>query len=135
MIFGTFDILHPGHIALFKQARGYGDHLTVVLARDVTVRKVKGSLPLHDEKQRREILAHIDLIDRVVMGDTDNAYRIIKRVRPRVIALGYDQTAFVDRLEEQLKEFKLPAKIVRLKPHRENKHKTHKIKRLLAQQL
>ncbi|MBU0625913.1 adenylyltransferase/cytidyltransferase family protein [Patescibacteria group bacterium] len=41
MLFGTFDILHPGHEYVFSQAKNYGDCVMVVLARDVTVKKVK----------------------------------------------------------------------------------------------
>ena len=51
MVFGTFDILHPGHINFFKQAKKYGN-LIAVIARDRTVKQVKGRLPKYSEKQR-----------------------------------------------------------------------------------
>ena len=52
MVFGTFDIFHPGHEHMLKEAKEYGDELIVVVARDANVKKVKGRLPMHDENQR-----------------------------------------------------------------------------------
>ncbi|HEY4500387.1 MAG TPA: adenylyltransferase/cytidyltransferase family protein, partial [Candidatus Paceibacterota bacterium] len=42
MVFGTFDILHPGHLYFLRAAKKLGDYLIVSLARDVNVRKIKG---------------------------------------------------------------------------------------------
>ena len=52
MVFGTFDILHPGHLNFFKQAREFGNFLIAVIARDKTVLKIKGRLPKNNEKKR-----------------------------------------------------------------------------------
>jgi FAD synthetase len=52
LAFGTFDILHPGHEHALTEARGLGDHLTVIIARDTTVEKVKNKKPLFDEQTR-----------------------------------------------------------------------------------
>ncbi|MCH9030625.1 MAG: adenylyltransferase/cytidyltransferase family protein [Bacteroidetes bacterium] len=52
MIFGTFDILHKGHLNLFDQAKKHGDFLIAVIARDKTVVKVKDREPKHNEKER-----------------------------------------------------------------------------------
>ncbi len=41
MCFGTFDILHPGHLYFLRECEKYGDELIVVIARDATVEKVK----------------------------------------------------------------------------------------------
>ena len=43
MVFGTFDIIHPGHIHLLKEAKEYGDFLIAVIGRDATVCKGAGS--------------------------------------------------------------------------------------------
>ena len=42
VIAGTFDILHPGHVYFLKEARKHGDSLVVVIARDETVKNLKG---------------------------------------------------------------------------------------------
>src|SRR3989344_5946032 len=47
MIFGTFDMLHEGHLDFFRQARSLaaGPHLIVSIARDASVARVKGAPP------------------------------------------------------------------------------------------
>ncbi len=133
MIFGTFDIVHHGHLYLFKQARKYGDHLTVVVARDIRVKKLKKKETVHTEKERISFLEQIRLIDEVVLGDTKDVYKVIKNTKPNVIVLGYDQTHFVNALKQKLEEFHLSTKVVRAKAYREKKLKTTKIRKTLQQ--
>lgn len=128
LLFGTFDLLHVGHLSFFKQGRKLGDRLVVVIARDVNVKKIKGQLPLHNEKERLELLKHIDLIDEALLGDPKDIYKVVKKIKPDVIALGYDQVAFTDKLQSKLTEFKLATKIVRLKPFQEKTKKSSKLK-------
>ena len=42
ILFGTFDIFHKGHKNFLEQAQEFGDYLIVVIARDKTVKKIKG---------------------------------------------------------------------------------------------
>lgn len=135
LLFGTFDILHTGHLNVFKQARKLGDRVVVIVARDVNVKKIKGRAPINSEKERAELLRHITLIDQVIMGAKSNVYALIKKIKPQVIALGYDQNAYVDKLQEKLLEFKLHPKIVRLKPHNVQSKKSSKIKAQLLKSL
>ncbi len=128
LVFGTFDILHIGHIDLFKQAIKHGNTLVVVLARDKRVKQIKGSAPIHSEMERKEILEHIDIINKVYLGDESDVYKVIKDISPDVIALGYDQQVFTDKLEEKIIEFKLNTKIVRLEPYKHDIHKSGIIK-------
>lgn len=118
MVFGTFDYLHIGHVRLFQQAKKYGDHLIVVIGRDTTVKKVKGEPPIHTEKERREIIGHLHIVDEVLLGDKKNVYAMLKKKKPQVIALGYDQEAFVDGIDSYLKKNGIVSRIVRLKPYR-----------------
>lgn len=135
MIFGTFDILHLGHLNLFKQARQFGDKLIVVVARDVNVKKNKKNKSVNNEKERMELLQHIDLIDTVMLGDTHDPYKMIKKFKPEIIGLGYDQIEFTDKLKDKLKEFKLTTRVVRLKPYHPKTKKSNKIKSLLLKSL
>ena len=128
LVFGTFDIVHPGHLDFFRQARSFGDRLVVGLARDITVKKVKGRLPLHNENERKNALAQIDLINKVVLGDTKDYYQVLERVRPDVIALGYDQKIFVDKLADEIKKRGLAARVVRLKPFHPEKYKSSRLR-------
>lgn len=131
LLFGTFDLLHAGHLNLFKQARKLGDKVIVIVARDVNVKKIKGELPLNSEKERLELLQHLDLIDQAVLGSKTQVYGIIKKIKPNVIALGYDQAAFIDSLQIKLAAFKLNPKIVRLKPYQAGSKKSSRLKKQL----
>lgn len=122
MLFGTFDIVHPGHVNLFRQARKFGDYIIAVIARDLTVEKLKGKLPRNGEKARQRALKRLNLADKVVLGNLRDKYGAIKRYRPDVICLGYDQAAFTDELKN------LGIKVIRLKSFQPNKFKTSKIK-------
>ena len=135
MLFGTFDILHLGHIHLFKQAKEYGDRLVVVVARDINVKKIKGFLPLHNEKERFGFLNEIKIIDEVLLGYKTNRLKIIQKVRPDVIALGYDQRMDVHELGKKITEFNLETEIVKLKPFQKMKHKTSRIKEYLEKNI
>jgi FAD synthetase len=131
MIFGTFDILHAGHINMFRQARAYGDRLIAVVSRDETTLDIKGNAPFHTHQERKEFLTELRLIDEVLSGHTDDVYRVISEHKPDVIALGYDQKVFVDNLAQKITEFGLETEIVRLSPYKPNDRKTSKIKAYL----
>lgn len=128
ILFGTFDILHVGHINLFEQAKKYGDQLIVVVARDKNVVKSKKKKAMFTEKERIKVLYNIKLIDRVVLGSESNYYQVIKKNQPDVIALGYDQEDYVSGLEEFLEKNKINTKIVRLKSYKPQRFKSHKIR-------
>lgn len=135
MIFGTFDIIHGGHIHMFKQAREYGDYLIAVVARDVNVEKVKGIGPMHDEKERLDFVSHIDLIDKACLGDKTDVYMVIKKEKPDVIALGYDQKVYVDKLADAITHAGLNTTIARLSEYQPKRLKTHKIKKYIERML
>lgn len=124
VVFGTFDILHRGHIHMLKQAKRYGDHLTVVIARDKTVKEVKGKNPKNSEKIRLERVKNSKLADEVLLGSLGNKYEIIKKIKPEVVALGYDQEAFTEKLSEAIGD---KIRIARLSSHRPEKYKTSKL--------
>ena len=131
MIFGTFDIIHGGHIHMFKQAREYGNKLIAVVARDINVERIKDYGALHNEKERLDFLKHIDLIDEVILGDKTDAYKKIGEIKPDVIALGYDQKVYVDKLADAITEFGLETQIAKLTPYREGELKSNKIRKYI----
>ena len=135
MVFGTFDIVHAGHLYLFQQARKLGDYLIAVVARDVNVKKIKGNAPLHTEHERKYFLEHIDFIDRAVLGGLIDVRDAIRKLQPDIIALGYDQKAFVDEVKKYIKESGRTVKIVRLKPYKAHRYKTGKMKNYLDRQV
>lgn len=131
MIFGTFDILHSGHFHVFQEARKMGDEVIAIVARDVNVQKVKGRKAFHNERERKFILSHIDFIDKAVLGDKKDVYKVVRKIKPDIILLGYDQVTFVNHLEENLKKNNLHTKVVRAKPLNTRHYKTTKIKEYL----
>jgi len=125
MVFGTFDRLHKGHLNFFQQAKKYGDKLIVVVARDENVKRIKGRLPKSSEERRLEGVnkAIKQLSNKVVLGGLEDPYQVIKKEKPDVICLGYDQDSF----DKDLKKFFPGIKIVRLKPYQAGIYKSSKI--------
>ncbi|HAT03991.1 MAG TPA: hypothetical protein DCS29_04450 [Candidatus Magasanikbacteria bacterium] len=131
LIFGTFDIVHAGHIHMFKEAREYGDCLVVSVAKDVNAEKIKGKAPFYNEHERVDFLKNIKIIDEVLMGDANDPYKNINTVKPDVIALGYDQKVYVDHLEDAITNMGLEIQIVRLAPYYEKRFKSKKLKKYI----
>ena len=102
MVFGTFDVFHAGHEDFLNQAKTLGDYLIVVVARDATVKNVKGEYPEGNEKKRANAIRETELADKVVIGYNDDKYRVIKKYKPNVIALGYDQFVFTYKLNKMI---------------------------------
>lgn len=125
MVFGTFDIIHPGHLYLFSEAKKLGDHLTVIVARDQTVSEVKGRIAQNDETIRLKNIIDLKIADKVILGNITDKYQVIREEEPDIIALGYDQRAFVDELTNVLDS---RTKIVRLKPFKEEIYKSSKLR-------
>ncbi len=125
MVFGTFNGLHEGHLNLFKQARRLAKNplLIVSIARDKNVFRIKGQYPKLNEKQRMDLLKECILADKVVLSGVKNHIPHIVKESPDIIALGYDQKAYVKNLRKDLKEKGLLVKIIRLKPYKEKIYK------------
>lgn len=114
MAFGTFDFFHAGHEDYLRQARELGDELTVVVARDETVKKVKGHSPTNNERKRLRDVASCKYVSKAVLGNTDDKYRVIKKYAPNILALGYDQYVFTYGLKNFFIKEKLNVEVVRL---------------------
>lgn len=128
MVFGTFDLLHDGHVNMFEQAKRHGDFLIAVVARDSTVEVVKQHKTLFDENQRLNAVKSIKLVDLAVLGSLGDKYAVIEEHKPDVICLGYDQDSFTKLLTEELNKRNLFSKIIRLEPYKEDVFKSSKLK-------
>lgn len=90
---GTFDLIHPGHIASLAQARSTCDRLVVGLNSDESVRRYKGpDRPIQNETARSIVLASLATVDLVVIFGEDTPIRLIEGVRPDVLVKGADYT-------------------------------------------
>lgn len=110
---GVFDIIHPGHIYTLSSAKNLGDVLVVTVATDKTVKKMKGHAPLNDEAKRVELVAALRTVDLTLLGSETDMFEVVERVRPDVIALGYDQNHDVDELSLEASSRGLHIKVVR----------------------
>lgn len=129
MVFGTFDIFHKGHINFLQQAKKYGEYLIVVVARDITVKKVKKNFPQNKENDRIKVIKDSELAESVVLGNIGNKYLLIKKYKPEVICLGYDQKFFIDNLKSGLSKLGLErTRIIRLRSYKPNIYKSSKLK-------
>tara|TARA_B100001123_G_C15288764_1_gene1016649 strand:+ start:1804 stop:2193 length:390 start_codon:yes stop_codon:yes gene_type:complete len=89
---GCFDILHRGHIELFKYAKSLGNHLIVGVDTDEKVKRDKGEgRPINSIDDRIEILKSIKYIDEVVWFDsTKGLENLVKKISPNVMVIGSD---------------------------------------------
>ena len=132
MCFGTFDLLHLGHLHYFKEAKKYGDYLIVVIARDATKKKQKKKI-VFSEKERLELTKHLSLIDESALGYATELFRIIQERKPDVICLGYDQQVDEKVIAQKLASRGLFPVIKRITSYKTKKHKSSLLrKRILG---
>jgi FAD synthetase len=129
MVFGTFDLVHPGHLSFFRQAKKLGDYLIVVVARDKNSLKAKGRPPKNAEKSRLARVRKADLVDKAMLGSrAHNFYRTIRTHKPAIIALGYDQKPTIRQLKRDLKKHRIKGvQITRLRSYKPNLYKSSKL--------
>ena len=113
MATGTFDLLHMGHIYYLKEAKKLGDTLSVVVATDSTVRRLKHE-PVNPEKIRLNLIRELKVVDDAYIGHEDDMYKIVKDIKPDIIALGFDQLHDEDKIKDELKKRNIGAKVIRL---------------------
>ena len=130
MCFGTFDILHDGHLSYFGQAKKYGDELIVVIARDSSS-KSEGKEPVHTEEERLKKVALVPLVDKVIMGNEGDRLQIVISEKPDVIVLGYDQKVDEEKIKERLAEHGLHPQIIRAKAYQPEKYKSTFLREML----
>lgn len=114
MASGVFDIIHMGHVHYLEEARKLGDELIVVVATDITVRRMKHE-PITPGNMRVQLVNSLKPVDRAVLGHEDDIFRTVEELRPDIIALGFDQKFDEAELLKQLESRGLGnIKVVRL---------------------
>lgn len=84
---GVFDLLHPGHLRHFKEAKAQGDCLVISVTPDCFVNKGPGR-PVFNENLRVENLAELSVVDYVVLNNEPTAVGAIYSVKPNVYVKG-----------------------------------------------
>ena len=88
---GCFDLLHAGHIRLFREARKLGDVIVVGVNTDASVRRLKGpNRPVFPLRERLEVLAAVADIGGLISFGEDTPRQLIKCLRPDVLVKGGD---------------------------------------------
>ena len=115
---GVFDLLHLGHVKFLEEAKKAGGEnakLVVIVARDNTVKDTKGRKPIMPENQRRALVESLRVVDAAVLGIEDfDIGEVIERVKPDVIALGYDQVDMERRVLEYVNKHGLNVNVIRV---------------------
>ena len=115
---GVFDLLHLGHVKFLEEAKkagGKNAELIVIIARDSTVQQTKGRKPVMSENQRLLLVESLKVVDEAVLGFEDfDIGNVIERVKPDVIALGYDQEDMEKQVCEYVNKRGLRVKVVRV---------------------
>ena len=128
MAFGTFDVFHQGHQYYLQQSKSLGDQLVVVVALDQTVFEVKGFSPQDNQELRLQNVATSGLCDLAVLGNPENKFKVLEEHKPDIIALGYDQVAFTQNLEQAIIDLGLSTKIIRIESYKPEIYKSSYLK-------
>jgi len=103
LTYGTFDLLHHGHVRLLKRAKALGDYLVVAVSTD-EFNAGKGKKAYHDYATRKEILEAIRYVDLVIPEESwEQKVDDVKRYEIDVVVMG-DDWADSDRFD-YLKEY------------------------------
>ena len=91
LIAGSFDLIHPGYIRMFKEAKEHCDILIIALQSDPTIDRPNKCKPVQTLEERKEILESLREIDRVIIySDEKNLYHLLKTADYDVRILGIE---------------------------------------------
>ena len=115
---GVFDLLHLGHVKFLEEAKKVGGRnaeLIVIVARDSTVKKRKGKKPIISENQRRALVESLKVVDEALLGyEKFDIGKVIERINPDIIAVGYDQEGMEQTVKNYVKEKGLKIKVMKI---------------------
>ena len=114
---GKFNHIHPGHVWLLKKAKKLGT-LVVVIAHD-RHNKREYAVPA---KTRKKQIENLNIADKVVIGSPTSFVAVVKKYKPQVIVLGYDQK-LPPGTEDHIKKHKIS--IIKFKKY--GSHSTRKL--------
>lgn len=121
LVFGVFDLLHPGHVYFLNEAIKLGDELHINLASDNFIKNMKNKIPNFGYLEREGMLkkAFPEII--IHKGDdTMGDWSIFKKLNPDIIAIGHDQLD----LKKALLNLDLDGVIVDIEPFKKEVYST-----------
>ncbi len=121
LVGGVFDIIHPGHLYLLRRASELGD-VIVIVAKDETVKKLKGREPIIPEEQRLEVVKAIRYVKEAVLGREPLSIEwALETFSPDIVLLGPDQ-AFLEEMVREAIRRGAGSKAVQVIRLKERKH-------------
>jgi FAD synthetase len=111
---GGFELIHYGHVYTISKARSLGDVLVVSVARDSTIRRRKKREPLINERDRVRLLSSLRDVDAAILGVEGDIYVTLQKVKPDIVALGYDQYHMEDEVKREALKRRIKLEVVRL---------------------
>jgi len=135
---GNFDLLHLGHVKYLEEAKKAGGEnakLIVIVARDSTIKKMKGRKPVMPEDQRRSLVESLKVVDEAILGYEElDIGKVLEKIRPDIIAVGHDQDNIEGSVRKALAAKKLNIQVVKIgKFGKEELNSSSKIKRKLIE--
>ena len=90
LTYGTFDLLHYGHIRLLKRAKALGDYLIVALSTD-EFNEIKGKKAYHNYETRKLMLEAIRYFDLVIPEENwEQKINDVKEYKADIVVMGSD---------------------------------------------
>ena len=87
----SFDLIHPGYILMFQDAKQHCDWLVCALQDDPTIDRPNKNKPVQTLEERKLVLEAIRYVDEVVVYNTEaELYELLKKIQPDVRVLGTD---------------------------------------------
>jgi FAD synthetase len=115
---GVFDLLHTGHVKFLEESKRRGGpkaRLVVVVASDKTVLSRKGRTSILPENQRTELVGALRVVDRAILGSENlDMLATLRRVRPDIITVGYDQQEIKRSLNRLLQREELDIPVIQI---------------------
>lgn len=104
--FGSYDLLHRGHLRLLERARALGDRLVVGVSSDALNMKKKGRTPVMNQEHRMAIIAALRCVDEVFLEESlELKQQYIKDHNATVLTMGDDWAGRFDGLADEVVYF------------------------------
>ena len=107
--FGTFDVLHIGHVKILQRARAQGDRLVVGISSDALNFSKKQRNPVYPEGERRDIIASLGCVDEVFIEESlELKGEYIKEFGAHALVMGHDWEGRFDEFKSLCEVIYLP---------------------------
>lgn len=116
--YGTFDLLHSGHVTYLLQAKTHGDILVVGISTDKSKKNTYGRIPpLVHQKNRAEIFDYFGFVNFTIYIDDRDLSSVLKKLKPDIFyTITRDWKSHLRKPKEELIIKKYKGKIVKAKP-------------------